>query len=161
MIIFVMGVSGSGKTTIGQLLAERLNYHFADADDWHSDLNRHKMSQGIPLTDGDRHSWLDDLRTSIDSWIHNGENVVLACSALKQTYRDRLSNHHFNVQWVYLNGRFEVIQQRLNTRTDHFMSAMLLESQFAALEEPDDAIVVDIEQETDAIVSAIATHVES
>ncbi|MEB3212105.1 MAG: gluconokinase [Leptolyngbyaceae bacterium] len=166
MVILLMGVSGSGKTTVGCLLAQRLEYHFADADDWHSDANRQKMSQGIPLSDGDRQPWLQALHTSIENWISADENVVLACSALKQSYRDQLagpqmSKHPSKVQWVYLTGDYELIRQRLRNRTDHFMSDALLKSQFEALEEPKDAIVVNIDHDVETIVSAIATHLES
>jgi gluconokinase len=161
MIVALMGVSGSGKTTIGKALAQRLNYGFADADDWHSNDNRDKMRRGIPLTDGDRHPWLQALRSSIEDWVREDLDVVLACSALKQSYRDQLSPKLASIQWVYLKGRVEVIQQRLQARVDHFMPSALLESQFITLEEPTDALTVDIDQPIDAIVMAIASHVEA
>jgi gluconokinase len=156
MVIVLMGVSGSGKTTVGQALAKLLGWRFADADDWHPEANRIKMHQGIALTDGDRHPWLCSLQTSIDKWLHSGESVVLACSALKQSYRNILRCDDARVRVVYLKGRVDIIQQRLESRENHFMPADLLSSQFDVLEEPHHGIIIDIEQPLDSIVQRIA-----
>jgi len=155
MIIVLMGVSGSGKTTIGQLLAQNLNWPFYDGDDFHPQENIEKMRQGIPLTDDDRDSWLSALQQLIDNLLQNDRSAVLACSALKQTYRRRLQRHPENVQFVYLKGDFNLIRQRLSRRQDHFMPADLLASQFATLEEPQGMLTIDIAQSTKAIVETI------
>lgn len=145
MIIIVMGVSGSGKTTVGQLLAKRLGTEFLDADDFHSETNVEKMRNGLPLNDDDRAGWLDRLRGIISDNLHSGRSIILACSALRQRYRDRLRNPGEKISFVYLKGDFKTISQRLNQRGGHYMPASLLESQFAALEEPADATVIDVE----------------
>lgn len=156
MVVIVMGVSGSGKTTVGRTLANSLGWTFADADDWHPASNRSKMRQGIPLTDGDRHPWLAALRRSIDQWLSTGESVILACSALKQSYRDMLRSDDPRVRVVYLKGSFDVIQHRLTHRPGHFMSVDLLQTQFEALEEPQNAIVVNSDQPIEMIVKHLA-----
>ena len=143
MIVLVMGVSGAGKTTIGTLLAEQLNWIFADADSYHSPENVKKMAAGIPLTDADRAPWLATLRQLIESWISNGENAVLACSALREAYRRQL-HVSADVKLVYLHGELSLIHERMLHRTGHYMDPKLLESQFETLEEPADAIVVDV-----------------
>ena len=152
----VMGVSGCGKSFIGELLAEALGGVFADADDFHPPANIEKMANGIPLIDADRWPWLDRLREEIVSHRNSPAVYVLACSALKQSYRDRLmgddSPEIFN--FVYLKGTKELIRQRMEQR-DHFMPPALLDSQFETLEEPQDAIVVDIELSPDAIVEMV------
>ena len=151
-----MGVSGSGKTTIGRALAQRLGWRFHDADDHHPAANVAKMRQAIPLTDTDREPWLASLREIIDRSIEGGDQGVLACSALKQRYRDTLTRP--GVRFVYLRGDLASIRARMEGR-QHFMPVKLLESQFAALEEPADAIVVDvalsIEAQVDYITSAL------
>lgn len=143
MIVIVMGVSGSGKTTVGELLAERLGCGFSDADDFHPAANVEKMRAGIPLTDDDRWPWLKALRQAIDDWQATGKSRVIACSALKAVYRDILSPHD-DVIFAFLKGSAETIAGRLKARKGHYMNPNLLASQLATLEEPTDAIVVDI-----------------
>lgn len=155
MIILIMGVAGSGKTTIGLLLAEALNWRFSDADAFHSPENVEKMRQGIPLDEADRAPWLQSLRTAIEAWLHADENVVLACSALKNSYRQQLRINPDRIKLVYLTGTPELIQKRLQERPDHYMDATLLASQLSALEAPLDAIQIDIDQSPQAIVQKI------
>jgi gluconokinase len=159
MIILVMGVSGSGKSTIAKLLADSLHWEFQDADDFHSPENIEKMRQGIPLDDTDRIPWLQEIRNAIAQWLQENKNVVLACSALKASYRHFLVLDS-RVKIVYLQGSFDIIQKRLKERQNHFMSEKLLKSQFDALEEPDDAICVDVSQPSTDIVQTIKTALE-
>jgi gluconokinase len=154
MILILMGVTGSGKTTIGQRLAQTLGCPFYDGDDYHSQANKKKMSMGIPLTDEDRMSWLQILHAAMKKWEKESPRTLLACSALKQKYRDLLSDR-IPVQWIYLKGDIAVIRQRLQGRKDHFAGPDLLESQFEALEEPQKALLVDIEKEPDTIVKQL------
>ena len=154
MILLVMGVAGSGKTTIGVALAFRLGWEFADADDFHSAANVQKMASGVPLTDEDRAPWLDALRRLIVSWVESGKNAVLACSALNQAYRDKLVVGP-QVVLVYLKASRGVLEERLRARHEHYMQASMLESQFATLEEPLDAIVIDAERGVEEIVGEI------
>ncbi|HEY1272093.1 MAG TPA: gluconokinase [Terriglobales bacterium] len=154
MVIIVMGVVGAGKTTIGRLLAAELQWHFTDADDFHPPANIEKISQGIPLSDADRAPWLDQIRAAIIAWNGEHRNVVLACSALKQSYRDTL-RVSTDVEFVYLKGSHDLIERRLSGRHGHFASVQLLASQFSALEEPDDAITVNIDRPPAEIVSQI------
>ncbi|ABA24455.1 gluconate kinase, SKI family [Trichormus variabilis ATCC 29413] len=153
-----MGVSGSGKTTIGQMLAESLHWEFYDADSFHSLENIEKMRRGIPLDDADRIPWLQSLQTAITNWLQNNRNVVLACSALKASYRQFLLLDT-DIKLVYLQGTFELIQTRLQKREHHFMNVELLTSQFASLEEPDDVIRVDISQSPQVIIQVIKTMI--
>ncbi|HXH09001.1 MAG TPA: gluconokinase [Alphaproteobacteria bacterium] len=154
-VIIVMGVSGSGKSTVGQRLAAELGWPFYEGDDFHPQVNVDKMRQGIPLTDHDRAPWLTTLRRLIDDVIAAGQSAVIACSALKQAYRDRLAGPHREVQFVYLKGSYALIRQRMLERQGHFMRAGLLASQFDTLEEPEDALTVDIAQEPQVIVAQI------
>lgn len=154
MVVLVMGVAGSGKSLIGAALAKALGWRFADADAFHPASNIEKMSRGIPLTDADRAPWLDGMREAIAKWSAEGESAVLACSALKLKYRDRLSAGQ-DVRVVYLKGNFDLIHSRLATRADHFMRPEMLASQFADLEEPEDAIVVNVTMPPDQIVARI------
>ncbi|MCI0701714.1 MAG: gluconokinase [Planctomycetia bacterium] len=156
MVIVMMGVSGSGKTTIGKLLAEQLGWTFVEADDFHPTANVEKMRSGTPLTDGDRRPWLAALRKRIDEACNRGENVVLACSALKHSYQDYLERDDpACVHYVYLHGSEELIRKRLAERKGHFMNPSLLHSQFETLEPPADAIRVDVAPEPEVIVAEI------
>jgi len=154
VIIIAMGVTGSGKTTVGTLLATRLGWHFADADEFHSAANKAKMQAGIPLTDADRLPWLAAIHEQIEKWIAAGENAVLACSALKESYR-RLLWSGPEARFVYLKGSYELIAQRLRSRTGHFADEHILAGQFADLEEPQDAVSVDIHPTPEKIVDEI------
>jgi len=154
MIVVVMGVSGSGKTTIGKQLAARQGWRFADADAFHPSANVEKMRQGVPLTDADRAPWLAAVRDALDAWQAAGESGVLACSALKQTYREILSPQGDAV-FVHLRGSPEVIGPRMRERTGHYMNPGLLASQFEILEPPHDAITVDVAFSVDELVSQI------
>ena len=152
-LIILIGVSGSGKTTVGKQLAARLNWQFQDADDYHSAANQAKMQQGIALTDADRLPWLRSLQDAIAAWSHAQRPTVLACSALKASYRHSLQSAlspDIPLTWVYLKGDFETIKRRLQQRQqsepDHFMNPGLLHSQFDTLEEPQQAIQIDIRQ---------------
>ncbi|MHA6909031.1 gluconokinase [Ralstonia pseudosolanacearum] len=145
MIVVVMGVSGCGKSTVGRMIAERLGCAFRDGDEFHSEANRAKMHAGIPLDDDDRKPWLETIRTYMDETTAGGRSLVVACSALKERYRDVLRGAPSDsTAFVYLKGDFELLQNRLAARKDHFFNPALLRSQFDALEEPADAIVVDI-----------------
>jgi len=155
MIVIVMGVSGSGKTTVGKLLAQSLNCDFSDADDFHPPANIEKMSLGIPLEDADRLPWLLQLQTTIDRWLLENKNVVLACSALKASYREMLCRKEQRIKIVYLKGDFELFAARLKNRENHYMKADLLSSQLDTLEEPEDAIIVDASQPLELIVLQI------
>ena len=144
MIVILMGVSGVGKTTVGELLAGRTGCVLYDADDFHSQSNIEKMRSGTPLTDDDRWPWLDRLNAVLREKEQRGDSAILACSALKQRYRDRLVQGLADVRWVHLTGDFDLIKQRIEARKGHYMTAKLLESQFAALEPPADALVLDV-----------------
>ena len=154
MIVIVMGVTGAGKTTIGQLLAEQVHWEFTDADDFHPASNVEKMRRGIPLSDEDRQPWLDRLQHAITEWIAAKRNVVLACSALKRSYRQKL-NAGPEVRFVYLKGSPEQIADRLRARCGHFAGESILAGQFADLQEPENAISVDISETPQQIVDEI------
>jgi gluconokinase len=143
LIVIVMGVTGAGKTTVGKLLADGLGWQFADADDFHSTANKEKISHGIPLTDDDRKPWLDRLRSEIVGWIAEGKSAVLACSALKRSYREELEAGP-EVRIVYLKGDADLIAKRLKARHGHFADVQILASQFADLEQPENAVTVEI-----------------
>ena len=154
MIIVVMGVSGSGKTTIGTLLADALRCSFLEGDSLHSKENIEKMSHGIPLNDSDRAPWLAAIHARLLEFFTRRESLVVACSALEQQYREVLADG-VPITWVYLKGSKELIRSRMKHRPKHFMKANMLDSQFEALEEPFDAIVVDISLPSSAIVAQI------
>jgi gluconokinase len=157
VIVVLMGVTGVGKTTIGRLLSQDLGWAFLDADDFHPPANVAKMRSGFPLTDADREPWLTALRAEIESRLSRGESAVLACSALKQSYRDRLHASEA-VRFVHLRGDASLIRERLLARSGHYMDPGLLASQFAALEEPQGGVlVVDIA----STPGDIATRVEA
>lgn len=155
MILILMGVAGSGKTTIGQLLAQELHWPFYDGDDFHPLANIDKMSRGVALTDEDRVAWLASLRQLIERLLSEHQSAILACSALKQSYRHDLKGEDDEVQFVYLKGDHDLIRQRLAQRSGHFMKANLLTSQFETLEEPRGVLTVDAARTPQAIVSFI------
>lgn len=153
--MIVMGTTASGKTTIGSLLAQRLGWEFVDADDFHPPANVDKMKHGIPLTDADREPWLRALRQKIIEWHGQTRNVVLACSALKQSYRDELRATS-DVKFVYLKGSYELFRERVLARKGHFAKQDLLASQFLDLEEPQDAITLDARESPEEMVGEAA-----
>ena len=155
MVIVLMGVAGSGKTTIGLALAAQLGWSFRDADEFHPPANVAKMSSGTPLTDRDRTAWLAAIRAHLDACGTRGENAVVTCSALKEKYRARLIADPANVKLVHLAGDPELIAGRLRARQGHFMKPEMLQSQFADLEPPRDALTVDIAPPPDAIIAQI------
>ena len=155
MIVILMGVSGVGKTTIGQVLSDKLGWPLFDADEFHSPASIEKMRNGIPLQDADRWPWLDRMNAMLVEKEGRGESVLLACSALKQVYRDRLAKGTADLRWIYLKGSFDLIRERLEARKGHYMKAGLLESQFATLEEPGNALDIDTADTPDAIADAI------
>jgi len=157
MVILVMGVAGSGKTTIGNLLAQKLSWSFLDADDFHSPANREKMHRGIPLTDADRIPWLTAIHEELLRQNAGGQNTVLACSALRQSYRDLLCAN-LQVTLVYLRATPEQLLRNFAMRQHHFAGTSLIPSQLSALEEPTSAIVEDISQTPEQIVADISRH---
>jgi gluconokinase len=156
MIVVLMGVTGSGKTTVGRLLARELGWTFLDADDFHPASNIEKMRRGEPLTDADRRPWLEALRRRVDEACARGENVVLACSALKHAYQDYLQHDVVGqVHYVHLRGSGTLIRERLAARKGHFMNPELLHSQFEALEPSDDAVQIDVSPPPEVIAADI------
>lgn len=156
-VVVIMGVSGCGKTTVGLDLARRLNVPFYDGDDFHPPENVQKMAMGTPLTDADRLPWLARLHAVIAAHLSRAEGAVIACSALKRAYREQLRGGLEGVQFVYLQGSFDLIWSRMVARHDHFMKADMLRSQFDALEPPapDQALIVPVDAPPDAIVERI------
>jgi gluconokinase len=154
MIVILMGPTGVGKTTVGEILGRDLGWEFADADRFHSPANVEKMSKGIGLTDTERKPWLEALRKKIQDWIAVGQSGVLACSALKKSYREILSVGP-EVKWVYLKGSLAEIAKRVAERKGHYAKESLVASQFEALEEPTDALTVDVDQTPEQIVAEI------
>lgn len=155
-----MGVSGSGKTTTGSQLAQRLRWDFYDADDFHPAENIHKMSAGIPLNDEDRVPWLEALNRMLVECTNNGRPGVLSCSALKEKYRQALLKGTQGVQLVYLKGDYNLLNKRLEARQGHYMKAALLKSQLDILEEPQNALVMDIALPLEEILTQIAAHIQ-
>jgi len=155
MVIIVMGVTGSGKTTVGQRLAETLGWRFHDADDFHPAANKAKMHAGTPLTDDDRWPWLRALRAVIEAALADQADAVVTCSALKREYRDVLAGGLSDVYYVHLTGDPDILATRLAGRKDHFMNPALLDSQIAMLEAPAGAIDVDVALTPDQQVAVI------
>jgi len=154
MILIAMGVSGAGKTRIGELLAERLGCTFTDGDAFHSQSNKDKMHRGIALTDDDRWPWLRTIRAAIEEKQRAGETAVFTCSSLKRSYRDVLRGNDRDVCFVYLKGTYDLLHERIATRTGHFFDPSLLKSQLETLEEPgpDEAVEVSIDMTPEQIV---------
>jgi len=166
MVIVIMGVAGSGKTTIGQALAAELRWPFRDADEFHPPANIAKMAAGTPLNDSDRAPWLAAIRAYIDATLSEGKSAVVTCSALKESYRETLSKDHADdsgnrtsptsaVRWVYLKGDAALVAERLSHRRGHFMKPEMLQSQLTTLEEPRDAVICDIAKTPAEIVAQV------
>jgi len=155
MVLILMGPMGCGKTTIGKMLAEKLGWAFYDGDDFHPKKNVEKMRAGIALTDEDRKAWLEKLHANIRRWLRDKQNSILACSALKQAYRDILGVNQDTVKTVYLKGSFELLRERIEGRQHPYMDKNLLRSQLETLEEPSDGLTVDISATPETIVRII------
>jgi gluconokinase len=153
--IVLMGVSGCGKTSVGKSLSAAVCLPFFDGDDFHSQANVEKMAQGIPLDDDDRRPWLDVLHNLIADHLKRGESLIMACSALKQQYRDLLGKGGLDVRFVHLKGSFDLIYGRMQQRAGHYMKKEMLQSQFDELEEPDGALEIDISLSVPEIVERI------
>lgn len=160
MMILIMGVSGSGKTTIGKLLSEQIQINYYDADDFHPESNIHKMANNIPLTDKDRLPWLEKLAKKIAVWEASG-GAILACSALKEDYRKILSSTSKTIFWVYLSGSFSLIKSRIENRTGHFMNTSLLKSQFDTLEIPNYGLEISIKHPPQKIINCIISKLKT
>lgn len=155
--IVVMGVSGCGKTTVGRALAQSLGCFFMEGDDFHPQANVDKMTTGTPLNDDDRKPWLESLNEEIQK--HQG--VVLSCSALKESYRKILKKNVNKLIFIHLDGSFDLIHSRMKSRSNHFMPASLLQSQFDALEKPKNAIVISIDQSQEEILKEALEKLKS
>jgi gluconokinase len=155
MIVILMGVAGSGKTTIGRLLSEALGWEFFDADDFHPQANVERMKQGIELTDKDREPWLDQLHELVSGINDRGESAILAFSALRQACRERLAEGIEGLKFVYLKGDHALLEQRLKDRQGHYFGADLLPSQFETLEEPEGVPIVEVSEGRDAVVARV------
>jgi len=156
MIVLVMGVSGSGKTTIGEALGRELGWTYLDADDFHSQSSIDKMAAGIPLEDADRWPWLKKINHELSKFEQQGKSAIVGCSALKQAYRERLARGLRDFRVVYLRGDFDLIRERVAARKHRFMSPALLQSQFDALEPPDGAIAVNVAAPVEDSIAKIA-----
>lgn len=155
-----MGVSGSGKTTVGQALARRLGWDFFDADDFHPPENIAKMTAGIPLSDSDRVPWLASMHNQLLSTLKSGRHAVLACSALKAKYRAPLLEGIDGIAIIFLQGSYDLIWSRMSARERHYMKPEMLQSQFDALEEPKNAIVLDVKMSVKDMIDTIIKNVE-
>lgn len=160
LVVVIMGVAGSGKTTVGQELARELGWPFNDADDFHPPENVAKMSAGQPLTDADRAPWLQAIRRHIETCLAAGRSAIVTCSALKEAYRRVIVTDPARVKLVYLKGSRDLLWERISGRQGHFMKPAMLESQLAALEEPRGALVLDIAAEPAAIAAEIRRHLD-
>jgi len=156
-IVILMGVAGSGKTTIGEKLAAALGWPFRDADEFHSAANIAKMTAGLPLNDADRTPWLASIRAYLEETLAQRRCAVITCSALRERYRQALAGGLTGVAFVHLVGSYDLIRRRLGERAGHFMKADLLESQFATLEAPQNALTIDVAQSPEVIVAEIRT----
>jgi len=157
--IILMGVSGSGKTSVGQALSSEIGWSFFDGDDYHPPENVRKMSQGIPLSDEDRFQWLEILSNLLEEKHLAGENIILACSALKRSNRQQLRFNHTQLSFIYLKGDFELIWERMQSRPDHYMKPGMLESQFKILEPPENALQIEIDRPVPEIVQEIINSI--
>jgi len=155
MVLILIGPMGCGKTTIGKKLAEKLGWSFYDGDDFHPRENVEKMRAGLPLTDEDRKTWLENLHGYIQRWLMEGRNAILACSALKQAYREALGVDQDTVKTVYLKGSYELLRKRIEDRKHPYMNKDLLRSQIEAMEEPKGGLTVDISQTPEITVETI------
>jgi gluconokinase len=154
-----MGVSGTGKSTIGQMLASRLGWDFYEGDDFHPPINIEKMKHGVALTDDDRVGWLTSIANQMSQLELQNKNGVITCSALKEKYRQKLMSASQNLRFVFLHGANDLISERLTTRKGHFMTSKLLQSQLETLEEPKDALKFDITESPEKIVERIAAAI--
>jgi gluconokinase len=161
MIVVLMGVTGSGKSSVGHLLSIITGWQFADGDDYHSTENKQKMHSGIPLTDEDRGPWLACLHDLLLDWKEKGQNGILACSALKESYRKILSTGNSDIRFVFLDVPRDVLEQHLRGRKDHFMNPGLLDSQLATLEIPYDALRIPATDSTEETVDLILRHLKA
>jgi gluconokinase len=161
MICILMGVSGAGKSTIGQLVGQHLGWQFYDGDRFHPPENIAKMSSGIPLDDRDRLPWLLALQNLIEKTRHDNTHAIIACSALKQSYRQLLQGEQQDILWVYLKGSYDRLWQRIQQRQNHYMKAEMLRSQLESLEEPTDAVVIEISSTPEAIAAQIVELLKS
>lgn len=158
--IILIGVSGCGKSSVGNGLADKLNWPFYDGDDYHPQSNIDKMAQGLPLNDSDRQPWLERLHDLIAEHLNEKKSLIMACSALKSKYRQTLAGGRSNVKFVYLAGSFDLIYRRMQKRRKHYMKAEMLHSQFADLELPQNALTVLVDQPVDAIVAEIIENLQ-
>jgi len=158
MIVIIMGVSGSGKSWLANALAKRTGWPFAEGDDYHSDANKAKMAAGIPLTDDDRAPWLQSLHNVMATWQQHGQSGILACSALKSTYRELLSESISPLKFVWLDPPREVLAERLAHRQGHYMPLALLDSQLATLEPPTEVLHLDGSQSLDEMVETVLKY---
>jgi gluconokinase len=163
MVLILMGVCGSGKTTIGEMLCRRLGWQFADGDDYHPESNRRKMAAGVPLDDSDRMPWLDNLHAQIQQWAEHGRNTILACSALKESYRQRLQGNlgPQQVRFVLLDAPREVLADRLAHRSHAYMNPALLDSQLATLDAPRDAWRISVAGTPQETCADILAHLHA
>ncbi len=160
-VIVIMGVSGTGKTTVGKLLSDKTNIPFFDADDFHPKANISKMRAGLPLNDADREPWLTALAQHIKNWSQRPPGAILACSSLKASYRKTLSSFEsVAISWIFLTGSFELLSKRMKARADHFMPPALLKSQLETLEAPDQALKLDISASPVEIVDQIISKLQ-